>query len=156
MEGVKSLEEEMKEEHHHHDHEGHECGCGHHHEHGEECGCGHHHDHGEECGCGHHHEHGHHHHHADEVFQSFGKETVRKYSEEDVQAIIDALADEETYGTVLRAKGILASIDGGDFIHFDMVPGELEIRRGPADYTGRFCVIGAGLVENAIEQLFFN
>lgn len=143
MEGVKSLEEEMKETHHHH-HE-HECGCGHHHEHEEH-----------ECGCGHHNDHGHHHHHADEVFQSYGKETVRKYSEEDVQAIIDALADEETYGTVLRAKGILVSKDGSDFIHFDMVPGELEIRRGPADYTGRFCVIGAGLVESAIEQLFFN
>ena len=182
MEGVKSLEEEMKEEEHHHHHHDGECCCGHHHDHDHEehdhhhdhddheC-CGHHHDHddhehhhehGEECscGCGHHHDHDHdhdhHHHHADEVFQSYGKETVRKFSEEDVQAIVDALADSETYGAVLRAKGILASKDGGDFIHFDMVPEELDIRRGPADYTGRFCVIGAGLKEDAIEQLFFN
>lgn len=186
MEGVKSLEEEMKEEEHHHHHHDGECCCGHHHDHDHEehehhhdhddheC-CGHHHDleehehhhdhehhheHGEECtcGCGHHHDHDHdhHHHHADEVFQSYGKETVRKFSEEDVQAIVDALADSETYGAVLRAKGILASKDGGDFIHFDMVPEELEIRRGPADYTGRFCVIGASLNEDAIEQLFFN
>ena len=159
--------------HHHHDHDE-ECCCGHHdhdhehhhhHDHDEECCCGHHdhdhehhhhHDHDEECCCcGHHHEHGHHHHHADEVFQSYGKETVRKFSEEDVKAIVEALADSETYGVVLRAKGILASKDGGDFIHFDMVPEELEIRRGPADYTGRFCVIGAGLKEEAIEHLFF-
>jgi len=164
-------------EHHHHHEDGEECSCGHHHdhdhdhhhhhEHDEECCCGHHHDHdhehhhhhedGEECCCGHHHDHDHdhHHHHADEVFQSYGKETVRKFSEEDVRAIVEALADSETYGVVLRAKGILASKDGGDFIHFDMVPEELEIRRGPADYTGRFCVIGAGLKEDAIEHLFF-
>ena len=178
--GAKSFEEELMEEHkhHHHHHEdGEECSCGHHHdhdhdhhhhhEHDEECCCGHHHDHdhehhhhhedGEECCCGHHHDHDHHHHHhhADEVFQSYGKETVRKFSEEDVRAIVEALADSETYGVVLRAKGILASKDGGDFIHFDMVPEELEIRRGPADYTGRFCVIGAGLKEDAIEHLFF-
>ena len=182
--GAKSFEEELMEEHkhhHHHDHEhehhhdhDEECCCGHHHDHehehhhdhDEECCCGHHHDHehehehhhdhDEECCCGHHHDHGHHHHHhADEVFQSYGKETVRKFSEEDVRAIVEALADEDTYGTVLRAKGILASKDGGDFIHFDMVPEELEIRRGPADYTGRFCVIGAGLKEDAIEHLFF-
>ena len=175
MEGVKSLEEEMKEEHHHHHHEdGEECCCGHHHDHdhehhhhhedGEECCCGHHHDHehhhhhedGEECCCGHHHDHEHHHHHADEVFQSYGKETVRKFTEAEVTAIVEALADAEKYGTVLRAKGILASSEGEDFIHFDMVPEELEIRRGPADYTGRFCVIGAGLKEDAIEALFFN
>ena len=166
------------EHHHHHDHDE-ECCCGHHHdhdhehehhhhhEHDEECCCGHHHDHehehhhhhdhDEECCCGHHHDHDHHHHHhhADEVFQSYGKETVRKFSEEEVKAIVEALADSETYGVVLRAKGILASKDGGDFIHFDMVPEELEIRRGPADYTGRFCVIGAGLKEDAIEHLFF-
>ena len=137
--GAKSLEEEMMEEHKHHHHHDHE----------------HDHDHDGECCCGHHHEHGHHHHHADEVFQSYGKETVRKFSEEDVKAIVEALADSDTYGVVLRAKGILASNDGGDFIHFDMVPEELEIRRGPADYTGRFCVIGAGLKEDAIEHLFF-
>lgn len=146
MEGVKSLEEEMKEEHHHHhDHEHH-----HHHEDGEECCCGHHHDHDHE------HHHHHHHHHADEVFQSYGKETVRKFTEEEVKSIVEALADADKYGTVLRAKGILASSEGEDFIHFDMVPEELEIRRGPADYTGRFCVIGAGLKEEAIEALFFN
>lgn len=163
----KSLEEELLEEHHHHhDHEHHhhdydeECCCGHdhehhHHDHDEESCCGHdhehhHHDHDGECSCGHHH-----HHHADEVFQSYGKETVRKFSEEDVREIVEALADSDKYGVVLRAKGILASKDGGDFIHFDMVPEELEIRRGPADYTGRFCVIGAGLKEDEIEHLFF-
>ena len=135
--GAKSFEEELMEEHKHH----------HHHDHDEECCCGHHHDHN--------HGQHHHHHHADEVFQSYGKETVRKFSEEEVKAIVEALADSETYGVVLRAKGILASKDGGDFIHFDMVPEELEIRRGPADYTGRFCVIGAGLKEDAIEHLFF-
>ena len=144
------------EHHHHHDHDE-ECCCGHHHDHDHEHH--HHHDHDEECCCGHHHDHNHgqhhHHHHADEVFQSYGKETVRKFSEEEVKAIVEALADSETYGVVLRAKGILASKDGGDFIHFDMVPEELEIRRGPADYTGRFCVIGAGLKEDAIEHLFF-
>ena len=137
-------------EHHHHDHDEH---CEHHHhDHDEHCEH-HHHDHDEHCDCGHHH-HGEGHHHADEVFQSFGKETVRTYSEEDIKGIIEALSDSDTYGKVLRAKGILASKDGGDFIHFDMVPEELEIRRGPADYTGRFCVIGAGLKEDAIEQLF--
>ena len=159
--GTKSMEEELMEEHkHHHHHEdGEECCCGHHHDHEHEHH--HHHEDGEECCCGHHHDHDHehhhhhHHHHADEVFQSYGKETVRKFSEEDVKAIVEALADSETYGVVLRAKGILASKDGGDFIHFDMVPEELEIRRGPADYTGRFCVIGAGLKEDAIEHLFF-
>jgi G3E family GTPase len=134
-------------EHHHHDHDEHEH---HHHDHDEHEH--HHHEHGEHCGCGHHHEEGHH--HADEVFQSFGRETVHAYSEEEIRAIMDALSDSDTYGKVLRAKGILASKDGGDFIHFDMVPEELEIRRGPADYTGRFCVIGAGLKEEAIEQLF--
>lgn len=162
MEGVPSLAEELLaeetcpvcghvHEHHHHEHDGEHCEH-HHHEHDKHCGH-HHHEHDEHCGCGHHH-HGEGHHHADEIFQSFGKETVRTYSEEDIKGIIEVLSDSDTYGKVLRAKGILASKDGGDFIHFDMVPEELEIRRGPADYTGRFCVIGAGLKEDAIEQLF--
>lgn len=155
IEGVPTLEEEMlKEEEicpvcgHHHDHEHehhHSDDCCHDHEHHHE----HEHDHHEHDCC---HDH---HHHADEVFQSFGKETVRPFSEEEISQILSALSDEETYGTILRAKGYLASKDGGEFIHFDMVPEETEIRRGPADYTGRFCVIGAGLKEDAIHALFF-
>lgn len=179
IEGVPTLEEEMlKEEEicpvcgHHHDHEHehhHSDDCCHDHEHHHEHehdhhehDCCHDHDHEHDHNCCHDHEHHHehdcchdHHHHADEVFQSFGKETVRPFSEEEISQILSALSDEETYGTILRAKGYFASKDGGEFIHFDMVPEETEIRRGPADYTGRFCVIGAGLKEDAIHALFF-
>ena len=145
------------EHHHEHEHDHHEHDCCHDHDHEHDHDCCHDHEHHHE------HEHDHHehdcchdhHHHADEVFQSFGKETVRPFSEEEISQILSALSDEETYGTILRAKGYLASKDGGEFIHFDMVPEETEIRRGPADYTGRFCVIGAGLKEDAIHALFF-
>ena len=145
------------EHHHEHEHDHHEHDCCHDHDHEHDHNCCHDHEHHHE------HEHDHyehdcchdHHHHADEVFQSFGKETVRPFSEEEISQILSALSDEETYGTILRAKGYLASKDGGEFIHFDMVPEETEIRRGPADYTGRFCVIGAGLKEDAIHALFF-
>ena len=145
------------EHHHEHEHDHHEHDCCHDHDHEHDHDCCHEHEHHHE------HEHDHHehdcchdhHHHADEVFQSFGKETVRPFSEEEISQILSALSDEETYGTILRAKGYLASKDGGEFIHFDMVPEETEIRRGPADYTGRFCVIGAGLKEDAIHALFF-
>ena len=161
-------------EHHHHEH-GEECGCGchdhehHHHEHGEECGCHdhehHHHEHGEECGCHdhehHNHEHGeecgcgchdHEHHHADEVFTSWGRETAHPYEQQELAAALQAL-DTGDYGQVLRAKGIVAGTDG-KWLHFDYVPGEVEIRTGAAGVTGRLCVIGAELKENALTSLF--
>ena len=114
----------------------------------------HHHEHGEECGCQeHHHEHGHHHHHADEVFTSWGMETPAVYSRERVEKILEALDDEETYGFVLRAKGMLPEKDGS-WIHFDYVPGEGSVREGAPDVTGKFCVIGSGLREDALKELF--
>ena len=126
--------------HHHHEHHHHEH---HHHEHGEECTCG--------CG-GHHHEH-HHHHHADEVFTSWGKETAHKYTNEELENIVHALADSDAYGTVLRAKGIVAMADGS-WKQFDLVPEEHEIREGKPDYTGRVCVIGTDLHEDELLKLF--
>ena len=140
---------------HHHDHDE-ECGCGHehHHNHDGECGCGHehhHHDHDGECGCGHHHEHGHH--HADDVFTSWGVETAHKFTEEELKDIVSKLASDKSFGDVLRAKGIVAS-DEGEWFHFDLVPEETELRRGAADYTGRICVIGSNLNEDAIKELF--
>ncbi len=175
---LEELAEEQEHHHHHHEH-GEECGCGchdhehHHHEHGEECGCGchdhehHHHEHGEECGCGchdhehHHHEHGeecgcgchdHEHHHADEVFTSWGRETAHPYERQELAAALQAL-DTGDYGQVLRAKGIVAGTDG-KWLHFDYVPGEVEVRTGAAGVTGRLCVIGAELKENALTSLF--
>lgn len=132
--------------HHHHDHEE-GCCCGHDHEHGHHH---HHHDHEEGCCCGHHHEHDH---HADEVFTSWGKETVHKYTEEEIETALKALSETEEYGVILRAKGIVAMKDGS-WKQFDMVPGEYEVRNGQADYTGRLCVIGTGLKEDKIEELF--
>ncbi len=150
-------------EHHHHEHEEHE----HHHHHGEchdpDCSCHehhHHHEHEEhehhhhgecydpDCGC-----HEHHHHDADEVFVSFGRETVRKYSEAELSAMLAALERDEVYGAVLRAKGIVDSAEGA-WLHFDYVPGESNVRRGAAGITGRFCVIGSGLNEAALSELF--
>ncbi len=138
---------------HHHEHNE-ECGCGHHHEHGEHGhGCHeHHHEHNEECGCGHHHEHHHGHHHADEVFTSWGMETARKYTEEEIENALHALANEETYGIILRAKGIVAG--EGKWIHFDYVPEEPDVRTGGASVTGRLCVIGCNLNEEALKSLF--
>lgn len=125
-----------------------ECGHVHHHEHE------HHHDHDGECSCGHHHDHEHGHHHADDVFTSIGMETAHKYTEEELKGILEKLSDEKApLGTILRAKGIIAS-EEGQWFHFDFVPGEYEIRRGSADYTGRICVIGAKLDETALKQLF--
>ena len=140
-------EHEHEHEHHHHDHE-HEHEHEHHHDHGEECTCGcHDHDHDH-----HHHEHGHH--HADEVFTSWGIETPKKYTEEQIKAILEALSgDDNKYGVILRAKGIVPAVEG-EWIHFDMVPGEFEVRRGPADYTGRLCVIGTELHEDKLKELF--
>ena len=138
--------------HHHHDHDEHcDCGCHdhdhehHHHEHDHD----HHHDHGEHCDCG---CHDHHHHHADEVFTSWGTETHKKFTMDFVRDALEAL-DLGTYGIVLRAKGILAAEDGS-WIHFDFVPGEINLRTGGADTTGKLCVIGSKLDEHGIEHLF--
>ena len=167
-------------EHHHHFDENGNCSCGchhdddddddgheheheheHHHDHGEECSCGHdhehhHHDHDEhdhdhECGCGHHHHH--HGHDADEVFTSWGMETAKKFTEDGLRAALTALEDEAKYGAVLRAKGIVAASEG-EWVHFDYTPGEINIRRGSAGVTGRLCVIGHELHEDAVAELF--
>ena len=155
---LEELAEEQEHHHHHYEH-GEECGCHdhehHHHEHGEECGCGchdhehHHHERGEECGCG---CHDHEHHHADEVFTSWGRETAHPYEQQELAAALQAL-DTGDYGQVLRAKGIVAGTDG-KWLHFDYVPGEVEVRTGAAGVTGRLCVIGAELKENALISLF--
>ena len=132
-------------EHHHHDHDHEECGCGHDHDHD------HHHDHDhEECGCGHDH---HHHHHADEVFTSWGRETIKKYTRENLEKILETLSETEEYGIILRAKGMLPAEDG-TWIYFDMVPEETEIRSGAPEYTGRLCVIGSKLNEDKLAELF--
>ena len=150
MESSKSLEEELlaevaeeahEHEHHHHDHEEHE------HEH-------HHHDGECSCGCGHHHHHDHEgHHHADEVFTSWGKETIHTYTKDEVSAILKTLEEDGSYGNVLRAKGMVAGADG-EWIYFDMVPEEHEVRTGAPEYTGRICVIGAELNEDKLAELF--
>ena len=150
-------EECCDHEHHHHHHEEEEC-CDHehhHHHHDEEC-CDHdhHHDHGPDCTCGCHDHHDHHgHHHADEVFTSWGKETAHKYTEDELDFILKALTEKEAYGTILRAKGII-QMEDGSWKQFDMVPEEFEIRAGQADYTGRLCVIGTDLKEDELMKLF--
>ena len=154
------------EHEHHHDHDE-ECGCGHdhehdhehehHHDHDDECGCGHdhehehHHDHDGECGCGHDHHHGHH--HADEVFTSWGVETPNKYDKEELSEILRKLSETDDYGEILRAKGMLPTPDG-KWMFFDLVPEEYEIRDGEPEITGRICVIGAKLKEDALKELF--
>ncbi len=138
-------------EHHHHHHEDGECCCGHHHDHEHE----HHHHHHEdgECCCGHHHDHEHHHHHhADEVFTSWGVETTKKFSVGDIENALEKL-DSGEFGMVLRAKGIVACVDGG-WIHFDFVPGEQNVRMGGADVIGKLCVIGSKLDETAVAGIF--
>ncbi len=179
MERKDTLQAELERlAHTHHEHHGHrhqhehdehcDCGCHdhehehhheHHHDHDEHCDCGchdhehhehhHHHDHGEECscGCG-----GHHHHHADEVFVSAGAETTAKFNAQKLAEQLDSLCDEGKYGIVLRAKGIVAG-DDGNWIHFDYVPGEPDIRTGAAGIIGRLCVIGSGLDIDAIGAL---
>ncbi|RHV64599.1 cobalamin biosynthesis protein CobW [Clostridium sp. OM02-18AC] len=160
-------------EHHHHDHDE-ECGCEdhdhdhdhdhehHHHDHDKECGCEdhdhdhehHHHAHDEKCGCGcHDHDH-HHHHHADEVFSSWGLETIDACSKENLTAILEELAYGNEYGDVLRAKGMLPSEKEGEWYYFDMVPEQYEIRTGAPDYTGKVCVIGANLKEDELKKAF--
>ena len=142
---------------HHHDHEhedDHECSCGHHHEHedGHECGCGHHHEHehedGHECGCGHHH-----HHHADEVFDSWGITTPKRFTKETLEKILDKLAWGNGLGIILRAKGIVQS-EGEGWLEFDLTPGEFEVRNGAPDVTGKLCVIGSRLKKDDIKALF--
>ncbi len=154
------------EHHHHHDdedkheHHGHdECGYGHHHDDDDEHEHEHHHhhdddehehhDHDDECGCGHHH----HHHHTDEVFTSWGAETGKKFTEEQLKGMLAKLSDAVCYGTVLRAKGIVEGEDGA-WLHFDYVPGEIDIRHGAPLYTGRLCVIGSKLDEEELKELF--
>ena len=166
MEHPVSLADELlkeEHEHHHHAHDD-ECGCGHDHDHEhhhhdhDECGCGHdhdhehhHHDHDDECGCGHHHDH--HHHHADEVFTSWGRETIKKFTREGLEKMLESLSASEEYGVILRAKGMLPAEDG-TWIYFDMVPEETEIREGSPEYTGRLCVIGSKLNEEKLVKLF--
>ena len=169
-------EHEHEHHHHHHDEDEHDHDhCCHHHDHDddddddddhdhEHC-CHHHHDEDEHDHDHHHHHHGgeecddphcgchHHHHHADEVFTSWGTETVKAYSEAELEHILTAL-DSGEYGAILRAKGIVAAADGGQWLHYDFVPEEHQVRRGPADYTGRICVIGSQLKEDKLSQLF--
>lgn len=158
-------------DHEEHDHDHEDC-CGHHHDHDEhdhdhdhdEHEHEHHHDHEEHehehhydengvCSCGHHHDHDGHHHHADDVFTSWGKETPHKYTKAEVESILKTLSDDEFYGIILRAKGMVENEEGG-WIYFDMVPGEYELRDGEPDYTGRLCVIGCDLKEDELEHLF--
>lgn len=178
---AQELMAEIEEHHHHHHHDEHcDCGCHdhdheheHHHEHDhdhehhhhdhDEATCtvchdhDHHHDHDHDeatctaC-CGH--DHHHHHHDADEVFTSWGRETPRKYSREELQDALASLAMGEDYGVILRAKGMVPCEDGQTWLHFDLVPEEFQIREGAADYTGRLCVIGSNLKEDQLEKLF--
>ena len=138
--------DEDEHEHHHHDHDG-ECCCGHDHDEEHEH---HHHDHDDECGCGHEH---HHHHHADEVFTSWGQETVKTFTKEQIEGILKKLSEDTAYGMVLRAKGMVAGADG-QWIYFDMVPEEYEVRDGAPEFTGRICVIGSKLAEDKLAELF--
>lgn len=166
MEGaIINLEQVEEEEHHHHHHDHDECCCGHdhdeehehhHHDHDEDEHEHHHHDHDGECCCGHdrdeEHEH-HHHHHADEVFTSWGQETVKTFTKEQIEGILKKLSEDTAYGMVLRAKGMVAGADG-QWIYFDMVPEEYEVRDGAPEFTGRICVIGSKLAEDKLAELF--
>ena len=149
---------------HHHHHDDEECECGHHHHHDdEECECGHHHHHDdEECECGHHHHddeeececgHHHHHHHADEVFTSWGRETAKRFTVAEITEILEKLENESEYGMILRAKGIVSG-ENGEWIHFDYVPGEPDVRTGSAAVIGRLCVIGSKMKEEKLGELF--
>ena len=161
------------EHHHHHHDDDDECECGchdhdheHHHHHDDdddecECGCHdhdhehHHHDHDDDCDCGcHDHDHHHHHHHADEVFTSWGMENVAPCKKEELEAFLQDLSKGDVYGQVLRAKGMIPSETEGEWYYFDLVPEEYEIRKGQPDYTGKVCVIGAKLDEEALKKVF--
>ena len=173
IEGILEEHAHEHDDHEHHYHHDDECGCGHdhehhhdheehehHHEHDENCTCGchdhdHEHHHDENCTCGcHDHHHGHEgHHHADEVFTSWGRETIKKYTKENLEKMLEALSASDEYGIILRAKGMLPAEDG-TWIYFDMVPEETEIREGAPEYTGRLCVIGSKLNEDKLAELF--
>ncbi|MCI8609393.1 MAG: GTP-binding protein [Firmicutes bacterium] len=144
-EALHHLEEEHHHDHHAHDHEHHEE---HHHDHERH----NHHDHDEHCCCGHDH-HGHDHHHADEIFDSIGMETTRRFTKKEILKALEALEDEHTYGQILRAKGIVEAEDGS-WIHFDYVPGEPDVREGSAGVIGRLCVIGAQVSQEKVHELF--
>lgn len=141
LEVMEDAVENMEETTHHHEHDHHDHDHHHHHEHGEDCSCGCH---------GDHHDHGH---DADEVFTSWGKETIRQYSKAELEGILEKLSDEASYGMVFRAKGMVAGGEGG-WHYFDMVPGEFEVRSGEPEFTGRLCVIGSELQEQKLEILF--
>ena len=152
-------EEHEHHHHHHHDHDDGECCC--HHDHDHEEHEHHHHDHDDgECCCHHDHDHEehehhhHHHHHADEVFTSWGHESAKKYSKTEIEDILKALEDEDKYGIILRSKGMVENADGGDWIYFDYTPGELNVRAGKPDVTGRICVIGSKINEEELAKLF--
>lgn len=140
-------DQDHEHEHHHHDHEKEECGCGHDHDHDHEH---HHHEHGEGCGCGHDHDH----HDADEVFSSWGLENVTGMSKEELDKILDELAYGEGFGDVLRAKGMIPGAEKGEWLYFDLVPEQYEIRKGNPEYTGKVCVIGANLKEEELKKAF--
>ena len=170
------LLEEVRESHHHHDDD--ECCCGHDHDHehhhhhddDDECCCHehhhhdhdedgdhehHHHDHDDECCCGHDHDHEHHHHHhADEVFTSWGMETIVPVTKDQLEDILKRLAETKEFGDVLRAKGMLPTENPGEWLYFDLVPEQYEIRDGKPDYTGKVCVIGASLKEEELNKVF--
>ena len=178
---LEKMKEELEHEHHHHHHDHDhdedecddpECECHHHHhdddDDDDEHEHHHHHDHDEdecddpECECHHHddddddeheHHHHHHHHHADEIFTSWGMETPKKFTEQALRDILNALQDEERFGVILRAKGLVDSGEG-EWLYFDYVPGEIDLRRGGAAVTGRFCVIGSKIHEDALKELF--
>jgi G3E family GTPase len=161
LESIQHEQEEHEHHHHHHHEHGEECHHDHDHDHGdhdheEEEHEHHHHEHGEDCTCGcHDHDHEHeHHHHADEAFTSWGVETPRKYTKEELTTILKKLANTDEYGTVLRAKGIVPSADGDEWLYFDLVPQEYEVRTGKPDYTGKLCVIGSKVDEDGLKRLF--
>ena len=172
VEERRAHEAEHDHEHHHHHHDDDdecECGCHdhdhehHHHHDDDECECGchdhdhehHHHDHDDDCDCGcHDHDHHHHHHHADEVFTSWGMENVVPCKKEELEAFLQDLSKGDVYGQVLRAKGMIPSETEGEWYYFDLVPEEYEIRKGQPDYTGKVCVIGAKLDEEALKKVF--
>ena len=177
------LLEEVRESHHHHDDDDDDCCCGHdhdhehhhHHDHDDDCCCGHdhdhehhhdhdedeehehhhHHDHEDDCCCGHDHDHEHHHHHhADEVFTSWGMETIVPVTKDQLEDILKRLAETKEFGDVLRAKGMLPTENPGEWLYFDLVPEQYEIRDGKPDYTGKVCVIGASLKEEELNKVF--
>lgn len=154
-------DEDEEHEHHHHDHDD-ECCCHdhdhehHHHDHDEDGDHEHHHhDHDDECCCGHDHDHEHHHHHhADEVFTSWGMETIVPVTKDQLEDILKRLAETKEFGDVLRAKGMLPTENPGEWLYFDLVPEQYEIRDGKPDYTGKVCVIGASLKEEELNKVF--